>query len=161
MSKGKYIVRAVGYFIRIVALVVGIYALLWVTGSARVSTGAFWDELFTSQRGMLLWGVVFVVSLLYPLYGFVRRTVKADAVADQEEIHRAFIVAGYNKGASEGSVTVFRVSSPLRRLMLFGEDKITVTDNGDGTITLDGIRKEVVQLEFRIHTFVDNKVTEE
>lgn len=158
VGTAKYIRRAVGYFVKIVALIVGIYALMWVTGTARVSTEAFWSELFTSGRGMLLWGVVFVVSLLYPLYGFVSRTVKADVVADWEEIHRAFILAGYNKGRSEGGVTIFRVSSPVRRIVMFGEDLITVTDNGDGTVTLDGIRKEVVQIEFRIHSFVDNKV---
>lgn len=160
MSTGKYIRRALGYFVKIVALVIGIYALLWVTGSSNISAEAFWSELFTSRRGLLLWGAVLAVSLLYPLYGFVRRTVKADVVADWEEIHRAFIVAGYNKGESQGGVTVFRVSSPVRRLIMFGEDIITVTDNGDGTITLDGIRKEVVQIEFRIHTFVDNKTTD-
>lgn len=160
MSTGKYIRRALGYFVKIVALVIGIYALLWVTGSSNISAEAFWSELFTSRRGLLLWLAVLAVSLLYPLYGFVRRTVKADVVADWEEIHRAFIVAGYNKGESQGGVTVFRVSSPVRRLIMFGEDIITVTDNGDGTITLDGIRKEVVQIEFRIHTFVDNKTTD-
>ncbi|MBR4037513.1 MAG: hypothetical protein IKM50_02125 [Tidjanibacter sp.] len=160
MSTGKYIRRALGYFVKIVALVIGIYALLWVTGSSNISAEAFWSELFTSRRGLLLWGAVLAVSLLYPLYGFVRRTVKADVVADWEEIHRAFIVAGYNKGESQGGVTVFRVSSPVRRLIMFGEDIIIVTDNGDGTITLDGIRKEVVQIEFRIHTFVDNKTTD-
>lgn len=160
MSTGKYIRRALGYFVKIVALVIGIYALLWVTGSSNISAEAFWSELFTSRRGLLLWVAVLAVSLLYPLYGFVRRTVKADVVADWEEIHRAFIVAGYNKGESQGGVTVFRVSSPVRRLIMFGEDIITVTDNGDGTITLDGIRKEVVQIEFRIHTFVDNKTTD-
>ena len=47
---------------------------------------------------------------------------------------------------------------PDCRLIMVGDDAITVTDNGDGTITLDGIRKEVVQIEFRIHSYIDNKV---
>ena len=155
---GKYFKRAICYFIKIVALIIGIYALMWVTGTARVSTEAFWAELFTSRRGVLLWSAVFVVSLLYPLYGFVRRTVKASVTADWEEIYRAFIVAGYVKSDSVGGVTTFRVSSPVRRLIMVGDDAITVTDNGDDTITLDGVRKEVVQIEFRIHSYIDNKV---
>ncbi|MBR2060965.1 MAG: hypothetical protein IJ979_03430, partial [Tidjanibacter sp.] len=67
MSTGKYIRRALGYFVKIVALVIGIYALLWVTGSSNISAEAFWSELFTSRRGLLLWGAVLAVSLLYPL----------------------------------------------------------------------------------------------
>ncbi len=134
---------------------------MWLSGSTRVSAEAFWAELFTSDRGRLLWGVVIVVAGLYPLYGFVCRTIKADAVGDSEEIHRAFIVAGYTKGAtSADGVTTFRASAPLRRLFMFGEDAIRVIDNHDGTISLDGIRKQVVQIEFRIHTYVDNKVEE-
>ncbi len=161
-STGKYLRRSLGYLLRLTLLICGIYALMWLSGSTRVSAEAFWTELFTSDRGLLLWGVVVVVAALYPLYGFVTRTIKADAIANNEEIHRAFIVAGYTKNSpTGGDVTTFRASAPLRKLLMFGEDAITVTDNHDGTITLDGIRKQVVQIEFRIHTFVDYKAQEQ
>ena len=138
---GKYFKRAICYFIKIVALIIGINALMWVTGTARVSTEAFWAELFTSRRGVLLWSAVFVVSLLYPLYGFVRRTVKASVTADWEEIYRAFIVAGYVKSDSVGGVTTFRVSSPVRRLIMVGDTYADIEFAKNAGIPVVGVAK--------------------
>ena len=41
MKTGQYIRRAVGYFIKLIVLVIVLYLLLFVTGTARVSAGYF------------------------------------------------------------------------------------------------------------------------
>ena len=51
---------------------------------------------------------------------------------------------------------MFRASSPLRRWASLGEDAIVLTPGGGG-IVLDGIRKEVVKVEFRIRSYLNNR----
>lgn len=158
MSTGKYIRRTVGYFVKLLVLVVVLYLLLFVTGSAKVSAELFVRELVTTPRGLILLVALAVLSAFYPRFGYVSR--KIDGVSldgDREMIINAFHSAGYVMASEEqGRRMSFRASSLLRRLWLTFDDAVTVTAEEDG-ILLEGIRKETVHAQFRINTYLQNR----
>ncbi len=149
--------HVVKYLIKLLALLVLIYALMFATGMARISAEQFIDELFHANNGVLLLLALVVLAFVYPRFGFVRRTVEASVTTDREEILRAFNMSGYVMTQQSEGRWVFRASSPLKRVMNVFDDKIVLTYDDEQHITLDGIRKEAVQVEFRIKTYVNNK----
>ena len=83
MKTGQYIRRAVGYFIKLIVLVIVLYLLLFVTGTARVSAGYFVGELFATPRGLMLLGALAVLAACYPMFGYVSRRMAADLREDR------------------------------------------------------------------------------
>ena len=156
MKLGTYIAHALKYFLKLLVLLALIYLILFFFGGARVSALQFITELFTTTRGLMLFGALFILSMLYPLFGFVKRTVNADITTDRDIIINAFHSAGYMmKEMEEGEKMVFRAASVFKKIILVWDDKITVTASDNGII-LEGIRRETVQAEFRINTFILN-----
>ena len=149
MDMKTHIVRAVKYLIWLALLFTLVFALMISTGTSRVGAGEALHELFGSSRGMLMIATIVVLALLYPRFGFTRRSVRADLKADQT-LH----TSGYSLVAESEGTMIFRASSPLKRALLLWEDRIAVTADGE-SITLDGIRKEVVRAEFRLKSFLE------
>lgn len=154
MDMKTYIVRAAKYLIWLALLFALVFALMVSTGTSRVGAGEALHELFGSSRGMLMIAAIVVLALLYPRFGFTRRSVRADLRADRERILQTLHASGYSLAAESEGEMIFRASSPLKRALLLWEDCITVTADGD-SITLDGIRKEVVRAEFRLKSFLE------
>lgn len=161
MKAKQYIARALRFFIKWMVIIAVIYALLFVTGYARVSAEFYLSAMFSSARGWLLIAAVLVLAFIYPRYGFASRRVAADVSSDREAIIRAFHQSGFSlKREKDGGEMVFRKSSPLRRLAMAFDDTVTVMPEGEGTIVLEGIRKEVVLMPLRIETQVINDETD-
>lgn len=157
MQVGQYIRRAIGYYLKLLVLIGLIYLLLFATGTAAVSAELFFNEMFSTPRGALLLVALAALAACYPKFGYVKRTVPADLIADKEAIINAFHTARYVMIKEEaGHMMTFRASSVFRRLWMTFDDKVTVTAI-DGGIVLEGIRKETVHAEFRINTFVQNR----
>lgn len=155
MKAGQYIKHSLLYLLKLLILVTLLYGLLFLTGNSKVSAEYFVRELFASRQGLLLFIMLVVLAGVYPLFGFVRRTVAADIVEDREKIINAFISEGYSrKEEVEGEKMVFRLSSPFGKLWLMFDDRLTVTVNAEGGITISGIRKKAVQVQFRIESYL-------
>ena len=152
MDMKTHIVRAVKYLIWLALLFTLVFALMISTGTSRVGAGEALHELFGSSRGMLMIATIVVLALLY--FGFTRRSVRADLKADRERILQTLHTSGYSLVAESEGTMIFRASSPLKRALLLWEDRIAVTADGE-SITLDGIRKEVVRAEFRLKSFLE------
>ena len=150
MDMKTHIVRAVKYLIWLALLFTLVFALMISTGTSRVGAGEALHELFGSSRGMLMIATIVVLALLYPRFGFTRRSVRAD----RERILQTLHTSGYSLVAESEGTMIFRASSPLKRALLLWEDRIAVTADGE-SITLDGIRKEVVRAEFRLKSFLE------
>jgi len=142
---GKYILHSVKYFVKLLALLAFIYLLTYLTGTLGITLA----ELF-GKRGALLLAAMVVLSAAYPSFGFISRTVKADAEEDREAILESFRLCGYTLRSDEDGRMRFTASSPLKRIWYLGDDAVTVTSAGKGSIIISGNRKEVVQAEFRI-----------
>ena len=157
MKTSRYIRRAVGYFLKLLLLVVVLYLLMFVTGSTRISAGTMLQELFSTSRGALLIGALALLAALYPTFGYVRRNVKADITANRDAIINALHKNGYRLAIENpDKQMVFRAESFFKRLLVMFDDTITVTDAGDGTVDIEGPRKSVVPVQFRINTYVNN-----
>ena len=156
----EYLLHSVKYLVKLIVLMIIIYALMYVTGAARISADMFVYELLHENNGRLLMAALIVLSLIYPKFGFVKRTVNAGINKDCDEIMRAFERAGYAMSGRKDNEILFRASSMAKRIINVFDDKILVRCEGDERIVLEGIRKEVVQIEFRIKSYVDNKIAE-
>lgn len=151
-----YFRRVLKYFIQLVVLFVILFTFMFLTGTAADNGDRTLSQILISQRGLLLAVVVVVLSLLYPRFGFVTREIKSSVADTNEQIMKAFAVSGYELSKSESAETmVFRADNIAKRILTLWEDKITVTEK-DGCVTISGIRKEVVKVEFRLKSFLQN-----
>lgn len=101
MDMKTHIVRAVKYLIWLALLFTLVFALMISTGTSRVGAGEALHELFGSSRGMLMIATIVVLALLYPRFGFTRRSVRADLKADRERILQTLHTSGYSLGRRE------------------------------------------------------------
>lgn len=145
----RYLVRAGKYFVRLVLLVAVLCGILIVTGYTS------WETLQAvrrTDRVYLLLGAFIVFPLMYPFFGFVRREVRGSLDGNREVIVKLLEVNGYRLVSDSPERMVFR-ANPAKRAMLFGEDAVTIAAE-PGYITLEGPRREVVKVEFRMNTFL-------
>lgn len=145
MNIGQYILRAIKHFVKMMVLIVGIYALM----SATDTLGITQEELF-GTKGIVLIVALVVLSAAYPSYGFVTRSIRGSLSLNREAILRAFNHNGYTLRSESENEWIFRASGPLKRLIHLGDDSVTLRRVDDNHFEISGIRKEVVQVEFRI-----------
>ncbi len=141
-----YLRRALRYMLSLLITFVVLFTLMDL-----ISGDLSFESL--RSRGWTLAAIIVVLGATYPSFGFVKRTLKADIQADRETIVKAFEQNGYKlSGETQGALT-FRAVSALKRFSTMWEDAVTVTPD-DNYIILDGIRKEVVKVEFRLKSLL-------
>lgn len=143
---GRYILRSVKYLLGLVALVAALYCIMYVLHLLPVTP----LEALRGQWRLL--AALVVLAAAYPRFGFVRRTVEGSLARDKDTVVRVFGEAGFRLAGDEEGRLEFRALSMLKQTMCLGEDCITVTDGGDGVLTIEGIRRETVGIEFRLRT---------
>ncbi|MDY3979444.1 MAG: hypothetical protein SOZ00_05420 [Tidjanibacter sp.] len=148
MNAGQYILHSLKYLVKLLLLLVVIYFLMYLTGTLGISKA----ELLGS-RGVILLVSVVVLAAAYPSFGFVRRTVAADYLTDRELIRKAFVENGYALSSEYSDHLVFRASSIGKRLWTLWDDTLTVCPLPTGGIKVEGLRKEAVQVVFRIESY--------
>jgi hypothetical protein len=148
----NHICSSLKYLIKLAVLLAAIYGAMYATGTLGITT----EELL-GTKGIVLAVAVVALAMAYPTYGFVRRTVKASMVNNREEILAAFHQNGYSLTSECEDTMTFHASSPLKRLWHLGDDRIVVKAIDESNVELYGIRKEVVQTEFRITSYLIGK----
>ena len=148
----NYVLSSLKYLLRMTLLMVAIYGAMYITGTLGITT----EELL-GTKGIILAVALIGLSAAYPSYGFVHRTVKASIVANREEILEAFHQNGYSLCKESEDEMVFHASAPLKRVWHLGDDRVVVRAIDGFNIDLYGIRKEVVQTEFRITSYLIGK----
>lgn len=157
MTTGQYIRRAAGYFIKLILLVTLLYLLLFLTGTAKVSAELFFREMFSTVRGWMLFAALAVLAAFYPKFGYITRRADAEITADRESIIKAFHEDNYIMVSEEPGVSMtFRVGSVWRRFWMTFDDAVRVTAE-EGSVVIEGVRKEVVRAQFRINTYINNR----
>lgn len=145
----RYPIRVVKYVVYLAILFFVIFTFMNAVGGTNVPI----DTLFTTTRGMWLLLVVVLFALLYPFFGFTKKTITIDASLKGEELQNVMNMCGYMRTAGTDQAMEFRANGGFKRLMLMYEDRITVT-TVDGLSTMSGPRKEVVKAAFRAGTFI-------
>lgn len=146
-----YIVRAAKYAVYLIVLLFIVLALMNVVTKSETSM----LDMLISVRGLYLLAVVVVFAAIYPMMGYVKRTLTFDATQKTEELTNVMSLCGYTRlDGSDNSNMEFRASGKMKRLSMMYEDKITIVTI-DGLSTIAGPRKEVVRAAFRFDTFIN------
>lgn len=139
----RYLIRAIKQ------LITFLIALTLIIGVFSITSGKEFrfDTLFRPGTGTQLTIFLLVMSLIYPLFGYVTRKVHLNKSfeEDQTTIKDIFFTNRYViEGEGKGFV-IFRHKSSFIRTMKLFEDTITV-DVSDNPIKLEGPRKDVYRL---------------
>lgn len=155
MDKKVYWRRAVKYMVRLLVLVFALIAVMVATGMARTGADGNLADVFMTPKALLLFAIIVLWSLVYPKLGFIRQPLKMDFNAGKEQIHKVFSDNGFVLVEQKDNEMIFRMSSPLRRTLALWEDRIVVSAT-DGGIEMEGMRKEVARIEFRLQPFLQD-----
>ncbi|MEG2061795.1 MAG: hypothetical protein RRY33_08070, partial [Alistipes sp.] len=77
-----------------------------------------------------------------------------DVTLHREQIINAFKSAGFSLHEERDETLFFRADGLLQKLMLLGEDEIKVSQYGQW-ILLDGIRRGVARVEYRLESYIN------
>ncbi len=148
-----YFIRSVKYFVAMTAFCLALMALMILSGASVLSFGDTLYVMFHTPRFLALFGALVVLAALYPRFGFVRRRVEGDLVADRIRIVNAFASAGFSLCSETDETLTFRAEGFLLRSMLLFEDRIAVSQYGQW-ILLDGIRRGVARVAYRLDSSI-------
>ncbi len=149
----KYLIRSVKYFLALCVLCVVLMGLMLATGTSALSFDDTIYVAFHTDRYLLLFVAIVVLSIIYPRFGFVTRKVEGDVEEHREQIINAFRAAGFSLRSEQDGELIFRADNFVRKLMLLGEDEIKVSQYGQW-ILLDGIRRGVARVEYRLDSYI-------
>lgn len=145
-----YALRAVKHFVRMTVLIGALFGVMYATGTLGVA-----PEELIGMRGLILLVALVAISAAYPFYGFMTASARASLVDNRAQIVEALQRGGYTLVAEREGEMFFRATSGLRRLVLLGDDAITITQAERGYVTICGVRKEVENARFRIEGLVN------
>ena len=151
----QYLVRSFRYMIYLIILFIIIYGVMVLTGTSRVSPKTL-GLFFTSKSGLLMIGIIVGLSLLYPLFGFVTRPVRASLLTDRGLLISLMEGEGFVLKQETDGILHFRAVSPLKRLAMRYDDDIVLNTNGPAP-TMSGNRRAVTRILFRLDTLHINR----
>ncbi len=155
----RYLIRSVKYFVMLLAVLFLIMCFVNTSGEIQL-TLAEKLSLFFAENGVTKIIFFGLVSLVYPLFGFVKRDVEGSVEANEGQIIVAMESAGFTlKSKGEGKM-LFGANTILRRVTFLFEDKIAVEQRGD-KIHIEGVRRGVVYAAYCLDGFIKNSSREE
>lgn len=150
----RYPIRAAKYFLFLFVAYCVIYFAMLFTGTTNIQLDTM-NLFLTSKSGMVMLAMLLLLSFTHPFFGYVKRNIGVN-IDDEDKvvkIEEAINVYGFTKTETSGELIIFRPESILKRIMMLYEDKI-VFNTKEGT--LEGNRKEITRLIFRIQTQLIN-----
>ena len=83
-----YLIRSIKYLIWLALLFTLIFVLMIRTNTARAGGEQMLHELFHTQRGWMMIGMLMVLAFLYPRFGFTSRSLKGSVATNRDDILR-------------------------------------------------------------------------
>ena len=155
-----YFLRSLKYFVAMCLLCAALMALMLLTGTSALSPAETLHAMLHTPRFLTLLGALVVLAALYPRFGFVRRKGEGDVELDRTQIVNAFKSAGFSLREETDGVLRFRADGFLHRLLLLCEDEIEVSQH-EQWILLDGIRRGVARVEYRLDSYIRTRRRDE
>lgn len=146
----KYLIRVLKYMVYLAVVFFLIIAIFSVMSKSEFS----YQSLFRPGTGIQMIVFFFVISFIYPIFGFVKKPVYLNHsfIEERAKIIEVFTNSRYKQVGETDTTLTFRHTSTLIRVMRMFEDDITV-DFSDNPITLDGQRKDVYRIVRTIEWF--------
>lgn len=107
-----YLIRSIKYLIWLALLFTLIFVLMIRTNTARAGGEQMLHELFHTQRGWMMIGMLMVLAFLYPRFGFTSRSLKGSVATNRDDILRVAHRGGFSLVSETPGQLVFRASSP-------------------------------------------------
>jgi hypothetical protein len=151
----KYIIRSVKYFIAFCVVYVAFMLFAHYSEQLPITFAERWQLMFATWRG---WGMVVgivVLATTYPFFGFAKRSIEGDIVADREQFDMAAEVAGLKFKGEENGVLVYSAYG-FRRVMRLFEDEVRVSQKGN-LVEVDGLRSSSVRIAYDAERYIVNK----
>ena len=134
----NYFLRSLKYFAALCILCFALMALMLVTGTSALSARETFYVMFHTTRYLTLLGAIVVLAAFYPRFGFVVRRVEGDTARHRQQIVNAFKSAGFSLVSEADGTMTFRIE---------------VSQEGTH-IRLDGIRRGVARVEYRLDSYI-------
>lgn len=144
----RYPIRVVKYFVYLTVLLSVVLGIFYLIDANSIS----FNEMKTT-RGLLMFGVIFILVLLHPVMGYVKKTLVFDANQKGDEVDKVMNMCGYTKILDTPQTKQYRATTLFKRLNHMFEDQITIT-TADEVSIMTGPRKDVVRAYFRMGTFI-------
>lgn len=141
----KYLLRAVKYYLYMVILVTLMLAAMSILHIVEWNASTMFRNGYDSIWQLAL--AFLAIALIYPKFGFNKRGVIIPG--EYSEI-RGGIVSfmeehGYVLESEAEENLTFRAKSPVRRMMRFFEDRVTLTRDLGG-FYVEGLTKDIVRI---------------
>lgn len=149
----KHIRRALKYFIQVVVIftvIIGALMLLnLVSSDVNVAFRNGWHSVG------YIFGLFFVVSMVYPFFGYGKRTIRAKGEPSEHRaaIEEAMKQRGYVFEKEENGELRYRLASPVARFARLWEDAITIKPSFGG-FEAEGLMRDLA----RVVTSIDHNI---
>lgn len=160
MRTDRYLLRAVKYFVLLIVLIVVLYALSYYFESTPMSVEDYIAMLRADERSKWLLPVLIVLSLAYPAFGYMCRSLPISLEKNRAGIDAAMAACDFELTGEREGVLYYRSTSLSRRLRLLCEDELEVWSEGDRTM-IRGHRAAVVQVIYRSEIYMRKENGEE
>ncbi len=153
----RYLQRSVKYFLALSCIYIAMVYLSSYAESVILTPGEHFHAMMSTPRGMFLLVALFLLSAVYPMFGFMRRYTEGDLVANRDQILRAFASQGMRLDhESEGRMT-FVQTSFFKRVTSMFEDHVKVIQVEPGRMSISGNRRLVAYTLYRLEPLINNE----
>ncbi len=149
----KYLRRAMKYLLLLV--VVMVVAIFFINSGSMPLTFSERVSIFMANNGLEKIIMFVALAALYPLFGYVKRDIKGDVVVHRGQIIVAMERNGFSLKEDGDGKMIFGANTILRRAAFLFEDEIVVEQQGE-SIHIEGVRRGVVYVAYRLEGFVKN-----
>ncbi|MFI3305016.1 MAG: hypothetical protein R3Y68_00715 [Rikenellaceae bacterium] len=157
----RYLQRSIKYFLTLCVIYFAVMYLMSFATNVVFTPGDKFHAIISTPRGVFLIVAVFVLSAVYPMFGYMRRFIDGDLVGNREQIMLSFRQQGMVLDhESQGRMT-FVAGSFVKRVMMLFEDHVKIVQHADGKLAVSGNRKAVAYVIYRLEYAIQNAHTEE
>ncbi len=152
----RYLQRSIKYFLTLCVIYFAVMYLTAFATNAVFTPGDKFHAIISTPRGMFLVIAVFVLSAVYPMFGYMRRFISGDLVENREQIINSFMQQGMVLDhESEGRMT-FIAGSFVKRIFMLFEDHVKIIQHEDGKLAVSGNRKAVAYVIYRLEYAIES-----
>lgn len=155
-----YLKKSAKFFIAFCVIYIAVIALLYKTGNlgepkAETLLETLKLQLFGTLKGQRMVGIVVLLALTYPFFGFRKRLIAANFERHATQIENAFATCGFKLVSKQDNEWVFKAQGVWNRLKLLYEDEVVVRSVTDG-IEISGNRRAVANVVWRLSGYMAN-----
>lgn len=149
----KHIRRALKYFIQVVVIFSVIIGALMAAGLVSPDVNVAFRNGWHSVGYIV--GLFFVVSMVYPFFGYGKRTIRAKGEPSEHRgaIEEAMKERGYVLEKEENGVLRYRLTSTVAKVARIWEDAVTITPSLGG-FEAEGLMRDLA----RAVSSIDHKI---